>query len=397
MSGEHSVIPPSSAGIWGKPKGCPGWVLMAQLNPEDEDGEAAREGEAAHEMCETMVGHYLHHNILEWSHFDGKCAKNGEPFTEEMYEGATEYMEDVGSMILESGMADQHDYWGLEDRIHCPSIHELSWGTSDAWLYNTYRSKLTIWDYKYGFESVDAEENYQCINYANGLMDRLGLLNGLIDQTITVEIRVIQPRAYHDGRIIKTWEVPGSDLRAYFNHLRNGAEAALRPGAQVNSGSHCKHCQSRHNCPAALQAAMGMYEATRDAVPLEMSNVALGVQLSQLQRAKDHINKMYEAYMERAEVISKQGSYVPGWVRTPSEGRRKWTQPNGVILAVGDMIGVDLRKQESPITPTQAISKIKKLDKKVDPEVITAYYERPKSIKLKPEKSDNAKKVFTNE
>jgi hypothetical protein len=369
---------------------------MAQLNPDDGDSEASREGEAAHELCELLVERYLSDVIHEWPEYDGKCATNGEPFTEEMYEGAIEYMEDVGSQVLESGMVTDTDYWGLEDRIACPQIHELSWGTADAWLYNPKSSTLTIWDFKFGFESVDAVENYQCINYANGLMDRLGLLNGE-DQNMTVDIRVIQPRAYHGGGTIKSWKTQGSNLRGYFNHLRMGAARALQPGAQVHSGSHCKHCQSRHNCSAALDAAMSMYESTRDAIPLVMSPVNLGVQLTMLKRAKEHTEKMYDAYLERANVISEQGKYVPGWVRTPTKGKLKWDQPAGVILAVGDMVGVNLRKAEALITPTQAKAKLKKLDKKVDPEVITAYSSRSTSIKLKPEQSDNARKVFTNE
>ena len=284
MSGIHSILPPSSAEIWGPPEGCTGWVLMSQQYPETEDGEEALEGEASHEIATSLINSATRAPTLPGSeNFVGKQATNGIIYTDEMYEGAREYANDVNKVMQERAIFGGLGF-GTEQCLTMPQIHELSFGTPDQFIYDTINHELFIWDYKFGYIIYEAFENWQIINYIAGIVELLNL-NGIDDQNITVHLRIVQPRAFHRDGSIRQWTVKLSNLRGYFNILHSNAHIALSNDSIIRSGKHCRFCSARHACPAALQAGMTLYETAIKPVPIELSPQALGVQLLIIQRA----------------------------------------------------------------------------------------------------------------
>jgi hypothetical protein len=85
----------------------------------------------------------------------------------------------------------------------------------------------------------------------------------------------------------------------------------------------------------------------------------------------------------------RSGRDVPGWIQEPTYGRKKWIAPASDVAALGDMMGVDLRKPVDVVTPNQAVKK------GVDETVITAYCETPRTgFKIAPDNGNKAKQVF---
>lgn len=365
----HSIIPPSSASIWGKTDGCTGWVGMAQAYPESPEAAAdGAEGEATHELGEKLIVRALStlpssKDPVNWI---GVKASNGALITQDMLEAAQLYADEV------SGNIDPNvDSYGLETKIKAPRIHELSFGTSDAWRYRSAVHELIIWDAKFGYIEVEAFENWQAINYAAGLFDELGI-GGVSDQDLTVRIRIVQPFAFSPQGPVKEWVVKGSDLRGYFNILEANAAKALGVNAELHTGTHCRYCQARHACPAALAAGLSLWEVSAAPLPVELPPEALGLQLKIINRAVAQLKGLQTGYQEQIKALLKTGSPIPGWDTEPSFGRKAWAKPITEVVAMGDMMGHDLRK-DGALTPNQA----GKLG--IDPSIITAYSSIPNS------------------
>jgi hypothetical protein len=78
-----------------------------------------------------------------------------------------------------------------------------------------------------------------------------------------------------------------------------------------------------------------------------------------------------------------------GWAITHGKARERWAKPPAEVFALGDMMGVELRKPSEAITPNQA------RDLGLDAAVIAAYAERPTgAAKLTPRDASTAARVF---
>ncbi len=389
----HSVIPPSSAHIWGASDGCTGWVPMSQQYPETEDSQPAIEGTASHEIAAELLNARSRALMggLTRDHFVGKPASNGVIYTGEMFDAAEIYANDVIDLMRERAVFGG-DHLGIEQRIESKRVHDLSFGTIDCFLYDQKTGDLYLWDYKYGYEIVEAFENWQLINYAAGILDMLEL-NGLHTQYIKIHFRIAQPRAFHRDGMIRNWTLPATDLRGYINTLHTNAHVALSSSdAMCQSGSHCKHCTARHACDAALSAGIRLYEVAAKPVPIVLTPKALGVQYAIVKRALKQLEYLQSGFEEQVKSSIRSGVNIPGWIVEESVGRERWTKPIPEIITLGSMLNVDLKKPDEAITPNQA----RKLG--IDDDVITAYSEKPRTgLKVVSDNGNKAQQVFNHE
>ena len=344
----HALLPPSSAHQW---VNCTGWLSIAGLFPDDEDTEAAREGAAVHELGEWL--------IREWLAREGtmptelpEVASNGVVITDEMVERAEFYAGDVTSLMQETGIYGG-GFLGIESRLTMRNrIHEQCWGTTDFYLYDPVKLDLYVWDYKDGFGSVSAEENWQLICYAAGVMEAIGI-DGYKDQLVTVHFRIYQPRDYVLGSI-KEWSCKASDLRGHINRLSTAAARAFSAEAMCTTGAHCKHCDALHVCPAAIQAGLEFFKACDKPIPLELTPSRIASMLTLVERAHEHIGNIKDALEAQATVmLRKSGGVVPGYGLTSGTGHRKWVLPDEQVIELGRQAGVEVGKTVA-LTPAQA-------------------------------------------
>jgi len=384
-----TMLPPSSAAIWGKPGGCTGWALMAQTYPETEENVHAKEGTAAHEIGSEIItdaktNGVQRHTAADWV---GITGSNGVIFTDTMFKSAMVYADDVISIMRKTGIFGV-GYLKIEERVKIPRVHELNNGTPDCRLYDPTSNSLYVWDFKHGFEVVEAFENWQAMDYVAGILDELDI-DGNLDQKTRVHIRIVQPRAHHRDGPVREWAVMASDLRGYFNHMAANAAESLGPDAKFKTGEHCKYCVGRHSCPAALKAGMGMFEVVSQATPVNLSPEAIGVQLAIVKRARKQLEFLESGFEEQVKGLIRSGALVPGWSVEQGVGRTAWSRPVEEIISLGEMLGIDLCKKPEAITPNQA----KELG--IDGAVITAYSTRPSTgLKIVPDNLNKAKQVF---
>jgi hypothetical protein len=95
-------------------------------------------------------------------------------------------------------------------------------------------------------------------------------------------------------------------------------------------------------------------EYSGSAVPLVLSNAALGTELSLLNHHLARLEARKTGLEEMAASEIKAGKVVPGFALESTSGRVGWTKPIEEVIALGQMMGVDISKPGA-CTPTQAI------------------------------------------
>jgi len=374
MSGAHSILPPSGAAAW---KLCGLWVAMNQAYPQPDTPESL-EGHAAHWVfAEMLAGRQVS---------EGMQAPNGVFITEEMIEGGELVVDTVRAKIPAGTVLH------VEEPVAIARIHAQCWGTPDIWAFVQQALTLEVIDYKFGHRFVDEYENDQGVAYTAGILDHLadvlGKGPGLLDQAIKVNFTVVQPRCFYKGSPVRTWSVMASDLRAHINQLTNAAGVALAPNPPAVTNPECGDCPGRHACPALQQAAYYDAEFAVRSSPVELPPAAASLELRMMERALDRLQARVEGMREAVATYIRQGHSVPFHRAEQGYGRQQWTMPVDQVLAMGQLMGVDLSKPGVK-TPKQAIKS------GVDEAVIKAYSITPMgSLKLVPDNPADARRVF---
>lgn len=372
MSGAHSILPPSGAVAW---KLCGLWVAMNQAYPQPDTPESL-EGNAAHWVfAEMLAGRPVS---------EGMQAPNGVFITDEMMDGAELVVDTVRARIPAGTVLH------VEEPVAIPRIHAQCWGTPDIWAF--YGVTLEVIDYKFGHRFVDEYENDQGVAYIAGIVDvlaaKFGEGPGLFDQRLKVNFTVIQPRCFYKGSPVRTWSVMASDLRGHTNQLANAAGVALAPNPPAVTNSECGDCPGRHACPALQQAAYRDAEFAVKSSPVELPPAAASLELRMLERSLERLQARVEGMREAVATYIRQGHAVPFHRAEQGYGRQQWTMPTEQVLAMGQLMGVDLSKPGVK-TPKQAMKS------GVDEAVIKAYSITPLgSLKLISDNPADARRVF---
>lgn len=381
MASSPFRLRPSAAHRW---VNCYGSVALEALYPQDES-ESAREGTAAHHVgAEMLVGRFVDEDT---------AAPNGVVVTEEMIDGAALLAETALSLIPANLM-------NIEFPVAMPGIHPDNGGTPDIWGMGFETWVLHVIDYKFGHEFVDAFENWQCIDYVHGVVEHLAVEWGRswfeIEQSLTVQITVVQPRSYHADGPVRSWRVKLSDLRGHFNILKHAAERATQPNAETRTGPWCDHCEARAHCPALQSTAYRITDGAGTATPFDLTPYQVGRELTWLKAAAKLLDARIDGLEEEAKAMVGRGNNVHGWRYEHAFANLTWSASPEEVAALGEMLGVEVFKAPALRTPTQVKNDIKR--KKVDEAVINEYSYRPrKAAALIPFDERATRKIFSGE
>lgn len=352
----HSILAPSGAE---QLAGCEGSVMMQAQHPEPGDSVASMEGTAAHWVGSECLLTGIMPTV-------GTLAPNGVMVDQTMVEGAQLWVDLAWEVLA----LDPAAVIRVEERLDVPDVHPLCYGTPDTSIWLPTLGQVHTLEYKYGFGVVEAYENYQDVEYASGELSRLKA-QGVDVSDVVVRVHIIQPRAWHPLGRVRSWRVRPSDMDGacpdgMIAVLRRQAERALGDAPMLRAGRHCKHCTARHACAAAQTAALAGFEYVRRAGSTPLDPIALGLELATLVEAEAAIKARRTGLEEQALQTLRSGGAVPGWGIEHGRGSRKWTKPDSEVIALGEMLGVQLAKPAAAITPTQAA-------KLIDGSVISSY------------------------
>ena len=385
---EGLSLAPSSAHIWGAPDGCTGYPRMVSFAPKDDDTDAKREGIAAHELAAEMVRAGLAY-ATHRADVVGQSASNGVVYTDEMFEAAEMYVDDVKRVMELTGVTGGTNL-GIEARVVCTAISSVTIGYVDCWIYDHNNDTLYIWDFKFGHRPVEVFENWQLIAYYSGIH-----ANDVDDQFRSVDFRIVQPRSFHEDGTIRSWKAKGGELRAHVNILKTQADVALSDNATAQTGNHCGDCRARHACIAAQKAAMTGIEYSARPEPVDMDPQQLGLELRAIQRAAKAMEDRRTGLEARVEALIRDHVKVPGYRMASKKGNRAWNAPGednvgAFMIALGDTMGYDLQSKKV-VTPAEA----ERLG--MDKATVGAFTHKPSGApKLTADDGSRVRQIFSN-
>ena len=224
---EHAVLSASGSHRW---LNCTPSARL-ELEFENTGSEAAREGTAAHALCEHKLKRALHmRSRRPVSDYDSdemeECTDAYVDFVMEQYEAAKQVCEDP--VIL------------IEQRLDFSCYVPDGFGTGDCLIISDDR--LHIIDFKYGMGVlVEAEDNPQMKLYALGA---LAVYDALYDIR-EVSMTIFQPRREN----VSTWTVSVEDLKAWAeNELKPRAKMAYDGEGEYLPGEWCTFCRAAVRC-----------------------------------------------------------------------------------------------------------------------------------------------------
>ena len=244
---DHAVLSASGSHRW---LNCTPSARL-ELEFENTGSEAAREGTAAHALCEHKLKRALHmRSRRPASDYDSdemeECTDAYVDFVMEQYETAKQVCEDP--VIL------------IEQRLDFSCYVPDGFGTGDCLIISDDR--LHIIDFKYGMGVlVEAEDNPQMKLYALGA---LAVYDALYDIR-EVSMTIFQPRREN----VSTWTIPVEDLKAWAeNELKPRAKMAYDGEGEYLPGEWCTFCRAAVRCRARAEEKLKLAQTEFRMPPL---------------------------------------------------------------------------------------------------------------------------------
>lgn len=333
---------------------CAGAWLLQAMHPEPDGliNQPAADGTAAHEVAAEIARALKspQGTPRDPMAYVGHVASNGATLDRSLCEAVAEYMRDVLGVLHTYG-----DAQALHVEEPIEIIPDVLGGTPDLWYFSARANVLTVWDFKTGHDPIEAFENWQLLAYLQGILQKLGI-NGLADQYLKVELRIVQPRAPHRLGTVRKWGFIASEARGYFNRIADRCRDILTSDApRTKAGTQCLYCSARANCDTAQRAGAAAIEFVGAATSIPFDPAGASYELALLDRMIEAAKTRRSGLVQAVETAIRSGQPVAEFVLEPKYGRDVWAVPDADLYVIGDSLGVDLRNTK-PITPTQAKS-----------------------------------------
>ncbi|MCW6662788.1 DUF2800 domain-containing protein [Aerococcaceae bacterium NML190073] len=235
---KHAVLSASGSHRW---LNCSPSARL-ELEFENTSSEAAKEGTAAHALCEHKLKKALKKRSRRpTSEYDSdemeECTDGYVEFVMEQYEAAKQTCQDPIILI------EQH----LDFSCYVPD----GFGTGDC-----------IIDFKYGLGVlVDAVENPQMMLYALGALELYDALYDIKE----VSVSIFQPRREN----VSTWTIPTAQLRDWAeNTLKPKAVLAYNGEGAYVPGEWCTFCRASARCRARAEEKLKLAQSEFRLPPL---------------------------------------------------------------------------------------------------------------------------------
>lgn len=344
--------------------------------PPGELSQSKLEGRACHEVAQKLFRNEPFGDIV------GSLSQDGIVITQELFEAAREYYNDVWGYCNKHGLTGQ---WHIEEVTRLDHLASGWFAIPDCWFYIAEQRHLVIYDAKFGHSVVDVYEHWPMLLYAMGITD-----NGVVADTI--EFRIVQPRAFTSEGTVRKWVITLDELVWYSEKVINDLGEVLGESPATVTGPQCKHCTARASCDTLQRVSYEAIDYVSDLQTHTLAGHSLGVELKLLQRAQEMIKMRLSGLEEQALYEIKQGQHVPYFAAKPTYGRKRFRKdiPVDQLIMLGDLSGVDIRKPLEVDTPAQCIKK------GIDPAVVEQYAETPSTgVKLEPVTERGIKMVFS--
>lgn len=357
---------------------CPASVLLEQQFPESEDDQAAREGVAFHWACAEMLAGRL---------VDvGQIAPNGVVLDQDMCDGADLVYDDISNTLKRYGLVPEQGV--SEQAVRIDRVYPGMFGTPDFYIVLQMpngRRLLLVWDFKYGHRWVEAFENPQMVDYVAGITQGVNDLTEPVDVVVTI----IQPRSFHNDGPVRRWHTTLLDMRALVNISSTAAHEAFGANPRARVGDECRDCKARHSCSVFTRDTYAALHEAKRTTPLEMRPDHMAQERKIVLDAIKVLEARASGLDAALTAAIKAGKPVQGLRLEHGYGREQWSQGAPAVIAMAQMMGLNVAKPPAAVTPKQA------RDLGMDPDLVAALSYRPRaSATLVEDEGVKWRKVF---
>lgn len=235
-------------------------------------------------------------------------------------------------------------------------------GTVDAAIVVLF-GKLTVIDYKYGAGIAVDPEGYDGLGNSQMVYYALGISHKYHHNFSSVDLVVIQPRAFHaSGNTTRTFSMSMDELLAWVPVFKAGVKASLKPDAGFKSGEWCRFCNAAVICPElktkALKQAKIDFSDTKGIVSVPKANMVGVKDLGVMLDACDQLDTWITALREHAFGVLQRGGKIDGYKLVEKRATRKWSDPEASAAIVKSVYGDEGFSSPKIKTPAQ-IEKLK--------------------------------------
>ncbi len=328
---KHAILSASSSHRW---LSCTPSARL-ELEFEDQTSEAAKEGTAAHALCEYKLKRALKQSAdRPTSEYDSEemeiCTDDYVSFIMERLEAAKQICPDPIVLI------EQH----LDFSCYVPE----GFGTGDCIIVSD--DHLHIIDFKYGMGVlVEAEENPQMMLYALGA---LGIYDSLYDIQ-SISMTIFQPRREN----VSTWEISTAELLNWAEtELKEKASLAFEGEGEYVPGDWCRFCKASIRCRARAGENLKLASAEFKLPPL-LSDSEVEEILSKIPELTKWANDI-SAYA--ADAAINHGKTWNGFKLVEGRSNRKYRDEEKVAEAAMQNGYQDIYRQSLiPLTEMQKL------------------------------------------
>lgn len=264
-----------------------------------------------------------------------------------------------------------------EQLVTVHSVHPDCEGTPDFWLYDPDEKLIIVWDYKHGRGIVEAFENPQTGLYGFGLSEKFNVEK--------FDLRIYQPRAFHHDGVERSWCPTPAELSTFISSANRAANSERK----CTPGPHCLRCRP-DACEASAKACGAIHDYATQPIPREMTTDQAEVEYLLLDDAVKIVEARRDAVKARIKSDALRGERFKRLIVEQGNGNLTWDQPAHVVIATGELCGLDVSQRIKPKTPKQA------LDMGFPKSLVAAWASRKQTgLKIKPLTGAKIRRLFS--
>lgn len=345
---KHAVLSPSKAERWWN---CPGSIALTKDMTET-PSEYAKDGTVAHEVLSRCIK-------------DGKLTSfdmigmeiDGIEVTEEMAEAVAVAVDYVRNEAFKGGMVIS------EEKIVV--VKDKIFGTLDVAIIKPY-DEITVIDFKYGQGvAVSPDDNPQLLCYTVGLAKQY--------EVDKYRLVIIQPRCMNVDAPINEWVCDNEYLNTWESELLRHIALTEEKDAMINSGTWCKFCLGKAQCPVLRkELSQGLPAVKNRDLVFPDSQLLTVDAIVKILDYRARIEEWFDAVQTFALSILESGGTIPGYTLGKKRSTRRWINEAEVVKLFKSELGDSLFNVKL-ITPAQ----MEKLLGKARKDEINKYTEQP--------------------
>lgn len=372
QNSQHAKLAPSASHRWII---CPGSIALCAQVPEQADSEYAAEGTAAHEVASKCLTQHWNAETCIGSEVNGFVVDKG------MADAVQVYLDEVRVRVPSKDAAKgAPGVLFVEQRFDMSWVHPGLGGTTDAYIFNRAACKLRVLDYKHGVGViVEPEWNPQAMIYALGALHDLWTAEtartkkvvSVLSLADVVEIVIVQPRAFGEEELVKTWEISVSDLVYWGVHVLKAAAVATEdPNAPLRVSKECRFCPAIAVCPAQAENALALAK-TQFADPIFPTPDKLTPEtIAKIMALSQVFNSWTDEVKAYAQKQMECGMRIPGFKLVKKKSNRAWKDEIEAGVALEQSLG-EAAYEKNLLSVKKAEDALKRLKLKLNEDLWT--------------------------